>query len=65
MNTPIRVSSDEAYGKVKSGDSLLVCGYEDEEICRKMRLEGSILLSDFESRLSALSKSREIIFYCA
>lgn len=65
MKEPIRVTPEETYQKLKSGASLLVCAYQDEAKCRKMQLEGSISHNEFESRLPSLSKSQEIIFYCA
>ena len=64
MSEPLRVGPDETYRKAKSGESLLVCAYDDEDICRDMRLEGAIFLKEFESRLPSLSKSQEMIFYC-
>jgi hypothetical protein len=30
-----------------------------------MKLEGAITLSEFQSRLPALAKDQEIIFFCA
>ncbi len=64
MAEPIRVLPEEIKSKVTSGSALLVCAYEDEEKCRKLKLEGSISLSEFKSRLSYLPKDQEIIFYC-
>ncbi len=60
-----RVTPAEARRKVQSGEALLVCAYESEELCRKMRLEGGILLGELQSRLNTLGKDQEIIFYCA
>jgi hypothetical protein len=63
MADVVRVSVEDARRKVKAGEALLVCAYGDEAKCRKLNLEGSISLSTFESRVGALPKSREIIFY--
>ena len=60
-----RISAKEAHERVGSGKALLVCAYRDEEACRKVQLEGSISLAQFESKKPGLPKDREIIFYCA
>jgi rhodanese-related sulfurtransferase len=60
-----RVPPDQVREKVKSGSVLLVCAYEEDEKFRKYRIDGSISLRDFRSRLPDLSKDKEIIFYCA
>jgi hypothetical protein len=62
---PTRISAIEADRNVKSGKALLVSAYRDEGACRKMQLERSISLAQFESKLPELSKDQEIIFYCA
>jgi len=33
--------------------------------CKQLELEGSITLSELESRLPSLPKGTEIVFYCA
>lgn len=60
-----RISPHDAYQEVTSGKALLVCAYQDEEICGKMMLQGAISLKAFESRLTELTKNQRIIFYCA
>ena len=60
-----RISVEEAYRRVQAKEALLVCGYNDEEKFKTMKLEGAISFSDFESKLPTLSKDQEIIFYCA
>ena len=65
MTEAKRIAVGEAYQKVKSGEALLVCGYDDEAKFRMARLEGALSFREFESRLPNLSKDREIIFYCA
>jgi hypothetical protein len=62
---PIGISAEEAHGKMTSDNALLVCAYADVEACRKVNLEGSINLAQFESRLPGMPLDREIIFYCA
>jgi hypothetical protein len=41
----------------------MVCAYEDDR-CKQMLIEGSLLKSEFEARASDMSKDQEIIFYC-
>jgi hypothetical protein len=59
-----RVSPAETHERVSSGQALLVCAYPDAERCKKLHLEGAITFQEFESRLTALQKNQEIIFYC-
>ena len=65
MDEPERISVEEVRRKLKSGEVLLVCAYDDEERFRSMHLEGAISFQEFESRLPSLSKDQEIVFYCA
>lgn len=65
MAAILRVSPEEIYPRVRTGDSLLVCAYDSEETFRSMRLEGAVSLNDFKSRVSQLPKDKEIVFYCA
>ena len=58
-----RIDPKEARAKVRAGKALLVCSYDDEE-CKGMLLEGAMLRSAFERKVSSLSKDQEIIFYC-
>jgi len=62
---PERVTPEEVWWKMKSGEVLLACAYEDDEKFRRMPLEGAISLSALDSRLPSLAKDQEIIFYCA
>ena len=65
MTDQTEISAEEAHGRVASGKALLVCAYRDERACRKVQLEGSISLREFEARLLKLPRDQEIIFYCA
>jgi hypothetical protein len=60
-----RIDVDEARRKVTAGEALLVCAYEDESKCDRIKLEGSISFTDFRTLAESLPKDREIIFYCA
>lgn len=61
----IRITPQEAYEKVKAGQALLVCGYEEDEKFQALRLEMALSFAEFQRMLPALSKEKEIIFYCA
>ncbi|MCJ7687408.1 MAG: hypothetical protein MUO68_24295 [Desulfobacteraceae bacterium] len=58
-----RIDPEEARAKVQAGKALLVCSYDDGK-CKVMLLEGAMLRSTFESKVSSLSMDQEIIFYC-
>ena len=61
-----RISVEQAHQRVKANQALLVCAYDDEAKCRMINLEGSISLTNFQSRVTgSLPKTQEIIFYCA
>jgi rhodanese-related sulfurtransferase len=60
-----RISAPEARRHVQGNNALLVCAYDSDEKFRQNRLDGSISLSEFQTREKALPKDREIIFYCA
>jgi hypothetical protein len=59
------ISVETARQNTLSGESLLVCAYEDDANCDKIRLDRGISLKEFESKLSDVSKEREIIFFCS
>jgi rhodanese-related sulfurtransferase len=61
----VRITPQEAYEKVKAGQALLVCGYEDDEKFKTLRLEMAVSFAEFQMMLPTLPKDREIIFYCA
>jgi len=60
-----RISPEEAWRDVAGGRALLVCAYDDESKCQRLRLEGAITLHDLQRRLESVPKSQELIFYCA
>ena len=64
MSEILRVASEEVRQRVTAGKALLVCAYDDEDTFRSMRLEGAISLKDLDSRLPALPREQEIVFYC-
>jgi hypothetical protein len=50
---------------VAQGRALLVCAYEDEDKCRRLKLEGAHTLRELEVGMATLPRAQEIIFYCA
>jgi hypothetical protein len=58
-----RIDVERAAERVRTGDALLACAYDDEEKCRRLALRGSISLAELRDR--DVSRDREIIFYCA
>ena len=60
-----RIDVAEARRKVEAGQAVLVCAYDDEAKCGRMKLAGSITLAELRVRVPSLPKSQELIFYCA
>ena len=60
-----RIGPEEARERVRSGQALLVCAYENDAKCDRLRLEGAISLRELESAAPALPRDHELIFYCA
>ena len=60
-----RITPQEAYEKVKAGQALLVCGYEEDEKFKAYRLEMALSFAEFQKMLPTIPKDREIVFYCA
>lgn len=60
-----RIDVEEARRKTSKGEALLVCGYEDEAKCDRIRLEGAMSLKRLEAQAASVPKDRELIFYCA
>ena len=61
----VRIGPEEANRKVKSGEAILVCAYDDDATFQKMRLDMAISLGEFQRRLPEIPREKEIIFYCA
>jgi bifunctional DNA-binding transcriptional regulator/antitoxin component of YhaV-PrlF toxin-antitoxin module len=60
-----RISAGDARRRVAEGRAVLVCAYEDEERCRRLKLERAHTLRELEAGMSTLSRDQEIVFYCA
>jgi hypothetical protein len=67
MSPVERIAPEEAFEKVSTGEALLVCAYDDEEKCRKMRLDYALTLRELEEllRKGEVPRDRKLIFYCA
>jgi len=44
---------------------LVVCADADPEKCARMKINGSLSLKEFESRLDSIPRNREIVFFCS
>ena len=60
-----RIDVQETRRRVTAGEALLVCAYEDESKCDRIKLDGATSLTSFRPRAESLPKDQEIIFYCA
>jgi hypothetical protein len=58
-----RIGAEETRAKVQAGKAVLVCSYDDGK-CKDILLEGAMLRSTFESKVSSFPKGQEVIFYC-
>ena len=65
MAKPIRISPEEAGRKINEESAVLVCAYDADQKFNQVHLKDAISLTEFKSKLSSLSKDKEIIFYCA
>ena len=64
MSEPARVDPTELHEKIQgSGSTLLVCAYGSPAAFAKHTLQGAISFPDLQSRLPALPKDQEIVFY--
>jgi hypothetical protein len=60
-----RIEPQAARVHLASSNALLVCAYDSPEKCRANHLDDAVSLAELEARASQLSRSQEIIFYCA
>jgi hypothetical protein len=51
--------------KKRNPDLPIVCAYDDEEKCGRMRIDDALTLAELEARLHDVPKSTPIVFYCA
>jgi rhodanese-related sulfurtransferase len=64
MSEVKRIDATQAYQKSRDGDAVLVCAYDDEQLCEDLRIADSLTLGEFEVMRSSIPKHRQIIFYC-
>lgn len=65
MALPERIPPALVRRKLESAvKPILVCAYEDEGRCSRMKIPGSLTLREFEERLPLMPWAQEIIFYC-
>ena len=60
-----RISPAEASAKVKKGEALLVCAYDDDAKCAQIKVQGAISLRELTGRVPPVSEDQEIVFYCS
>ena len=67
MDPVERISPEEAFEQVSTGEALLVCAYEDEEKCKQTRLAQALTLGELEEllRRDEVPRDRALILYCA
>jgi hypothetical protein len=65
MNEVTRVTPEEIYPRLRSGEALLVCAYDDEAKFQRHQLAEAISFTEFQSLRPTLPQDREIVFYCA
>jgi hypothetical protein len=65
MHEVPRVTPEETYAKLQSGEALLVCAYDSDARFRQVHLEGAISMEEFQSLRPTLPRDREIVLYCA
>ena len=60
-----RIDPQAARVHIASSNALLVCAYDSAEQCQANRIGDPITFADLEAKAASLSRSQEIIFYCA
>ena len=60
-----RMSPADVHKRIQAHNAHLVAAYDSDEKFKKFALEGAISRSELNTRLPALSKDHELIFYCA
>jgi len=64
MATQVRIDAEQAFQKPRAHEAILVCAYNDEAKCKRLRLPGAYTMGEFRARQGELSRNLEIIFYC-
>lgn len=59
-----RISAEGARALARNEEAQLVCAYEDEDKCKKVRLEGAVTLGELRLRSPEQPpKDETLIFY--
>jgi hypothetical protein len=64
-DTPRITVQEVLEAKKRNPDLPIVCAYDDEEKCERLRLDGALTLGEFKARLYEFPKTTPIVFYCA
>lgn len=59
------VEASEVRTRVRQGDAMLVCAYDDPEKFREYAIDDALSRQEFDQRLSQIPLDREVVFYCA
>ncbi len=60
-----RLKAEEVQQRIQGNGALLVCAYDDAEKCRGFGIAEAISYPALKPRLDSMSKSQELIFFCA
>ena len=63
MSNPKRIDVESAHDLLESGDVRLICAYEDEEKCNKLKLPWAIPFSEFQLMAPTLPAEQNLVFY--
>ncbi len=63
MNHSATIDVTRAYLKSQEGSAMLVCAYADDQLGRKLRLQGALTYGEFLRMRHMISQDLEIIFY--
>lgn len=59
------IDAKQARHDLEVSDAILVCAYDNPDKFAQNHLQGAIALDELRSQEEALSRQRELIFYCA
>ena len=57
------IDAKDAFNHINADSALLICAYESDEKFHRLRLDGAISLSEFQSISTTVAKDKELIFY--
>jgi hypothetical protein len=65
MSKARRISASDAHEAASRGDAILVCAYDDEAKCDRVRLQGALTMTELRTQQGTLPKDARLLFYCA